>query len=204
QPLLDLPMPVHELSPQGHVLKPTVDRMSARQVRLRKQATIGFEIVKPRRPEHLPRVPLGLFDVVEQRGQLGDSPALAVARQWRGPIRFGILEMQADGVAARERIGKAAEGGHDWWGARPLRSSQVEAICPFVSIARLRQPGQILLPDRMSRIEAAPETKANEEVGVLEHRARERESGQSGHPQGKLELEVEEGFGVSHGTSSLN
>src|SRR5207245_6481524 len=48
QPLLDLSMPVHELSPQGHVLKPTVDRMSARQVRLRNQATIGFETVKPR------------------------------------------------------------------------------------------------------------------------------------------------------------
>src|SRR6267143_3125445 len=50
--LLDRPVSVQKLSPQGHMLKSMGGHVSAGRVRDRKQATIRFEVVQPRRPDH--------------------------------------------------------------------------------------------------------------------------------------------------------
>ena len=53
--------------------KSTVDHVSGRQVRLRKQATIGCEVVQPRRSNHLEWLPQSSFDVVEEGAEVCQS-----------------------------------------------------------------------------------------------------------------------------------
>src|SRR5207248_742578 len=94
--LLDLPMPVEKLPPQGHVPKSMVDHASGGQVRRREQTTIRVEVVQPRGPNHLLRLAQGSFHMLEEGGQVRQSLTAAFDPERGTPIRLGISKVEAN------------------------------------------------------------------------------------------------------------
>lgn len=94
------------------------------------------------------------------------------------PVPFGILEVEADTVTTQRHIRKAAKGRHDIGRNHSLGSRQVEAIRPLVTIVRVLQAGQVLLPDRVSGIKVAAQAEADIEIGVLQESACQGQSGE--------------------------
>src|SRR6266850_6548512 len=105
--------------------------------------------------------------MLEEGGQLCQSLTDAFDREWGAPIRFGILEVEADTLTAQPSVRKAARGRHDRRRHHRAGSRHVEAIRPLVNIVRALEPGQVLLPPGMSRIEVTSQAESDIEIGVL-------------------------------------
>src|SRR5437773_7361367 len=97
---LDRPMPVHELTPQGHVPKSTAKHVSGRQVRRRKQTAVSLDIVQPGRANHADRLSHGPLDVIEEGGEVRHSLTSALDPQRGESIRLGVAEVEADAIIA--------------------------------------------------------------------------------------------------------
>src|SRR5262245_24749273 len=102
----------------------------------------------------------------DEIGQLHLSLCNAFDRERRASICLRILKVESNAIVIQQRIGKATEARRDGQCGHLLRSRQVEAMGPLLFIRCALQASEILLPDRMSRIEVTTETKADIQVGV--------------------------------------
>ena len=85
---------------------------------------------------------LGSFHVLEEGGQLRQALPEAIDAQRGIPIRFGILEVEADTLTSQPSVSKAAKGRHDGGAAMASGSRQVEAIRPLAKIVRVLRPAR--------------------------------------------------------------
>src|SRR5678816_1348679 len=104
------------------------------------------------------------------------------------------MEVKPNAVAAQERVRKASEGRDETrWNDIP-GAGQVEVVCPPLRILHVSQPGQVLLPSRMGRIEVTPQAKPDVEVRIFQHRRRQGPPRESRYSLRERELKIEECF----------
>src|SRR5947208_15165241 len=91
--------------------------------------------------------------MLEEGGQFCQSLTEALECEWGAPIRFGILEVQADTLTAQPSVRKAARGRHDRRRDHSAGSRHVEAIRPLRNVTAALEPGHVLLPPGMRWLE---------------------------------------------------